>query len=177
MLTVLTTIITAISSIIVAYIANNKREERNLSLLQKLTELTKNDTHNKFEVSKLFEMTTGLKISYSEIKKIINDENSIWIVHMLKKTPGLVTYQDGVLTYNDRFKNKKVRFSIDLLEQFYLYSSFVLMFISMACFTFSNALELKAFFGILLFVFSFAWVFMLRSRGYSKKVKEIVENR
>jgi hypothetical protein len=176
MLTVLTTIITAISSIIVAYIANNKREERILSLLQKLTELTKNDTHNKFEVSKLFEMTTGLKVSYSDIRKIISDDNSIWIIHMLKKTPGLVSYQDGDLTYNDKFKNKKIRFSIDLIEQFYLYSSFILMSASVVLFTFSNSLELKAFFGILLFVFTFAWVFMLRSRGYSKKVKEIVEN-
>lgn len=176
MLTVITTIITAISSIIVAYIANNKREERSLALLHKLSDLTKDETHNKLEISRLFEMITRLKISSSDVKKIIEDENAIWIVYMLKKTPGYVTYENGVLKYSERFKNKKIRLGFDIIDSLYLYSSFILMCSSLIIFSFTDVVEQKAFFGILLFIFAFSWIYMLRNRSYFKKVKELIEN-
>lgn len=176
MISVFTTVITAISSIIVAYIANNKKQERNHSLLKELTILLNQETiKNKYEVSKIFEFITGLKMNYSDIKELVNRDDSIQIISALKKTPGLVTYKNKKLEYHKNFKPKGIRKAIFYFEKFSLYISFIIMVVSMIFLTFSNNFSIKSLSGIFLFLSAFMWMSALKSINYTQELEEIIK--
>ncbi|MDX9744183.1 MAG: hypothetical protein RBT59_10220 [Arcobacteraceae bacterium] len=177
MLSVLTTIITAISAIIVAYIANNNREERKRILLKELTTLLENESpKNKYEVSKIFEFITRLKLSHSDIKELVSLDNSILIINALEKTPGLVTYKNKKLEYHRNFKPRGIRKAIHYFEKFSLYISFTTMTMSLFAFAFTNNIAMKSFSGILFFIFTFMWMSVLRSVRHTQEIENIIKD-
>lgn len=98
------------------------REERNLKLLDRLSiVMDKVNVNNKFEVSILFENLTGLKLTYREIKSILNQNDSLWIINTLKLFPGIVKYEGNKLNYNGLFINNKFRSTFHFIEGFYLF--------------------------------------------------------
>jgi len=177
MLSVITTIITAISAIIIAFLANNKKEERKQNLLKELTILLKDEnTKNKYEVSKIFEFITGLKLSYSDIKKLLNNDNAILIINALEKNPGLVTYKNKKLEYHKNFKPQGLRKAIHYFEKFSLYISFSIMIISLFVFIFVNTIAIKSLSGILFFISIFMWVSALKSIRYNEEIQDIIQS-
>ena len=177
MVSVFTTIITAISSIIIAYIANNKKQERNHNLLKELTILLNQENiKNKYEVSKIFEFITGLKMNYSDIKELVNRDDSIQVISALKKTPGLVTYKNKKLEYHKNFKPKGIRKAIFYFEKFSLYISFIIMIVSVIFLTFSNNFSIKSLSGIFLFISAFMWMSALKSINYTQELEEIIKS-
>jgi hypothetical protein len=176
MFSVITTIITAISAVVVSYIANNNRDERKRILLKELTVLLENENiKNKYEVSKIFEFITRLKLSYSDIKELVSQDNAILIINALEKTPGLVTYENKKLEYHKNFKPKGIRKAIYYFEKFSLYISFTTMSLSLFVFAFTNNIAMKSFSGILFFIFTFMWMNILRSVRYTQEIEKIIK--
>jgi hypothetical protein len=172
MLTVITSILTAITPIILAYLANNKKEDRTINLLHKLHKLLKDTNHTKYEVSKIFEMLTGLKLKYDDIKTIINHNNAIWIIYSLQKSSGIIEYDNGEL----KFKSNISKFQkiIDWIESGFIYIFGFLMVSAIFLFIFTSDIPQKTLYGILIFVFSYEWIYSLGSKNHTKKLNDII---
>lgn len=177
MISIIVAIITAIASIIVAKIANNKIAERKIMIMEKLSLIMERDAaHNKFEVSKLFEELTGLQYKYSEIKNILNEDNAIWIIYTLQKIPGYVKYEHNQLVYNNIFKNNKVRKSFQFMEKLYLSFFILIVIFSIISFIFSsNNIYLQSLSTIIFVIFMFFIEKILKSIKITKQVREQIE--
>lgn len=98
-------VITIIASPIASKIINNQKEDRQKAAYEMLVKLLDNEKHHKLIITQYFRMATGLKMQYDDIIKIINDNNSIWLIDFLRQMPGFVSYENGVFQYNKRFQN------------------------------------------------------------------------
>lgn len=66
--------------------------------------------NRKHAVTELFRMLHGLRLSYQDIVSICSDEESSKIIYALKKTPGMVSYENGKFVYKSVFKRRTFRF-------------------------------------------------------------------
>ena len=99
-------VLTIIGSPIIAFIVNNRKDDRKITAYEKLSKALNDKNHNKLEVSEYFRMATGIRMSYLDIKKLVDDDNSIWIIGFLKRMPGYVSYEDGIFKHTKRFSGQ-----------------------------------------------------------------------
>jgi len=174
MLTIIGSIITVIGSIVVAVISNNKKEERKLAVQEKLSKALKSDESTKLEVAELFRIATGIRMKHSDIVEIVEDENSIWLVHLLNTNPGYVKYENGKLHYTEAFSKSWIRKGIYFFEKISVVSFTTMYFLSALGLIFSPNIEGKTVAGILLFVSAFLLIEALRNKRNSEKAKELI---
>jgi len=178
MTSIITVVLSVLGSIIVAYISNNKKEERKIQLFEKLSTALSQEKSTKLEVCEYFRLATGIRMKYSDIKTLVNDENSIWMIYFLQSRSGYVTYEDGKLTYTKRFdrdKRRKVFLSFEnVTRKMLMYSSgtlYVLSFIAML-FAKNTVMTIVA----ILFLFGSALMYVSLSRDgvRTEKLEELL---
>lgn len=79
------------------------------------------DSKRKHSVCELFYMLYGLRMDYEDIKEICKISNSIKVIYALKKTPGMVKYENGIFTYSGLFRIEMFRKSINLITKVMTY--------------------------------------------------------
>lgn len=171
---IITTVITVVGSIATALITSYKYEERKMAILDKLAIALRNDSPLKIEVAELFRLLTGLRMDYSEIKKIIEDDKCIWLIHILRTTPGYVKYKDGKLHYTEFFRSKCIRVFNSFIDKIAQITSFLLyVFFSLAM-IFLPTLQGKAI-SVICLIFSAIWLIQaLKNKRYSEKINELM---
>ena len=117
MSSILIALIPAVASIAAAAIAKSKTEAGIVKLNKKLSKALDNKTSTKYEISELFRQITGIRMNYSDIKEILDDDNCIWLIYFLKKTPGYVKYKEEKLHYAKGFSNSWVRKILRTLDK------------------------------------------------------------
>lgn len=171
---IITTAITVIGSIATAMITSYKYEERKMAILEKLSIALRNEFALKIEITELFRLLTGLRMNYSEIKKIIEDDNCIWFIHILRTTPGYVKYKDGQLHYTEFFRSMFVRKLFNFFDKFSQVSSVILYFFFTFAMIFLPTLQGKAI-SVVFLIFSAVWYIQaLRNKRYSEKIDELM---
>ena len=73
MTSIITVVLSVLGSIIVAYISNNKKEERKIQLFEKLSTALSQEKSTKLEVCEYFRLAIGIRMKYSDIKTLVND--------------------------------------------------------------------------------------------------------
>ncbi|EGA71031.1 hypothetical protein VISI1226_11177 [Vibrio sinaloensis DSM 21326] len=58
------------------------------------------EKQNKHSVTELFRLIHGLRMNYSDIVVLVNDDNCSKIIYALKKTPGIVSFENGKFQYS-----------------------------------------------------------------------------
>ncbi|WP_345971327.1 hypothetical protein WCX72_05560 [Sulfurimonas sp. HSL1-6] len=174
MISILTTILTVVGSIIVAVISNNKSEERKLLAHEKLSKVIKNDDSTKLEVAALFKAATGIKMTYSDVLKIVDDDNGIWLVHLLSTVPGYVKYENGKLHYTKRFEKSWLRKLFSLFDKVGLYFSIFTYFSFSFALIFSSSIEGKIVSGIFVFTSAFFLIHVLKNKLNAEKAAELI---
>lgn len=168
---IIVVIITAITSIIVAKIANDKKLEREMVILEKISILLEKDnTYSKLEVSKLFEKLTGLQYKYSEIKEILKNDEAIWIIYALQKSRFCVAYENGQFVYT---KNKFLRTIFNVIDYMSLFILLILSIFSILTFVAINDLDIKVG-SIIMFLMSIS---LLNSGYIGLKIKIRINER
>lgn len=174
MIEIITTVITVIGSIATAMITNYKYEERKMAILEKLSVALRNESVLKIEITELFRLLTGLRMNYSEIKKIIEDDNCIWLIHILRTTPGYVKYKDGKLHYTEFFRSIWVRNFYNFIDKISQITSLILYFFFSLLMVFAPTLQAKAISVIFLIFSAVLFVQALRNKRYSEKIDELM---
>lgn len=130
---ILVATITIIGSPIVSKIINNQKEDRQKVAYEMLVKLLDNGKHYKLIIMQYFRMATGLKMKYDDVIKIINDNDSIWLIDFLRQMPGYVSYENGVFQHNKRFQNslylsliKKVSHLFNIFGTYLSIASYIL---------------------------------------------------
>lgn len=171
---VITTVITVIGSIATAMITSYKYEERKMAILEKLAISLRHESPLKIEITELFRLLTGLRMNYSEIKKIIEDDNCIWLINILRTTPGYVKYKDGKLHYTAFFRSIWVRKVSSFIDKISQITSLILYFFFSVAMIYSPTLQGKAL-SVVFLIFSAVWyVQSLKNKRYSEKIDELM---
>lgn len=174
MIEIITTAITVIGSIATAMITSYKYEERKMAILEKLSISLRHESPLKIEITELFRLLTGLRMNYSEIKKIIEDDNCIWLLHILRTTPGYVKYKNGKLHYTEFFRSIWVRKFYSFIDKIAQISSLLLYFFFSFAMIFLPTLQGKAI-SVVFLIFSAVWyVQAMRNKRYSEKIDELM---
>lgn len=72
----------------------------------------------KHSACELFRLIHGVRMSYSDIVELIENDESSKIIFALKKTPGLVCYKDGSFQYTGLGKSSIFKFIDKWLNKF-----------------------------------------------------------
>ena len=170
---IVTTLLPIVGSIVVAYITKNHAIDRKAMQYERLNKALNDKNHNKLEVAEYFRMVTGLRMNYSDIKKIIDDENSIWLVYFLQRNSGYVQYDNGKLSHTKRFANEKKRNIFLIFEKWHykymIYSTGTVYIVSAIALLFAKntAMSIVA----ILFLFGSALMFVSLSKDRNKVEK------
>ncbi len=164
-------VITAIGTIAVTYFNLSQARKVKAELLEKFeTAIEKSQKHS---ASELFRLIHGLRMSYSDIAALIENNDSLRIIYALKKTPGIVCYEDGEFRYSAVGKNKIYQF----LDVWYLRISIALfsicLFVSLALLAFSEGVTSISGFVFTAF-FSFMLAIQIKDKNYNKMVANLV---
>ena len=101
-------IITAIGTVALTYFNLSQTRKVTAELLEKFdVAIEKNQKHS---VTELFRLIHGLRMSYSDILQLIEHDECTKIIYALKKTPGIVCYQNGEFQYTSVGKNSVYKF-------------------------------------------------------------------
>ena len=178
MTSIITVVLSVLGSIIVAYISNNKKEERKIQLFEKLSNALSQEKSTKLEVCEYFRLATGLRMNYSDVKSLVDDENSIWLVYFLQKNSGYVQYKDGKLTHTKRFaseKKRKIFLMVESLQHKYMiYSSGLMYFMSFIALVFAKSPKTTILAILILFISAFSFIYASRNRVKVEKLEELL---
>lgn len=90
---------------IAAYNLNKLQVQKSRAeLLEKLTDAI--ERNQNYLATELFQMLHGLRLDYSDVRAICSDDASTQIIYALKKTPGMVRFEDGKFLYTELFQSR-----------------------------------------------------------------------
>ncbi len=125
-------------------------------------------------VTELFRLIHGLRMSYVDIIELIRHDQCSKIIYALKKTPGMVYYENGEFRYTRMARNGLFRF----FDRWFLRLSISLFSIlglfSLGMLGFGNGATSVAGFIFLLFC-SVMLAVQLRQRAYDQMVQRLIE--
>jgi hypothetical protein len=96
--------ITAISTIAVTFYNIGQSQKTRVEILERFEHAV--ESKRKHSVSELFRILHGLRMNYTDIVTLIEDDECSKIIYALKKTPGLVCYENGMFQYNHQSSSK-----------------------------------------------------------------------
>lgn len=112
----------------------------------------------KHSAGELFYLLHGLRMNFEDIQAICNDSRSVKIIHALRKTPGIVTHENGRFKYTGIFKKAWVRRANKIFMKLLAYAMATVAFVSIILMGFLDGTEtlvlliivapLAAFFGM-----------------------------
>ncbi|WP_281628737.1 hypothetical protein [Vibrio sp. St2] len=133
------------------------------------------EKQNKHSVTELFRSIHGLRMNYSDIVVLVNDDNCSKIIYALKKTPGMVSFEGGKFQYSGLGKIRPFMAFDKLLRGAGLVLAIGLFVISFWLLAFGNSGESIA--GMILIVpSSFFIALSIRTNRYDKMVRSLVGN-
>lgn len=125
-------------------------------------------------VTELFRLIHGLRMSYVDITELVQNDQCSKIIYALKKTPGMVSYDEGEFKYAGIAGNRVFRFINEWFTKISIGLFGVLALASLAMFVFGQGATAVAGFIFLLFCSSLL-TFQLRQRNYDRMVQNLVE--
>lgn len=165
-------VFSAISAIGVFFFNQWQAKKLRAELLEKLDEaISKEKKHTACE---LFRLIHGIPIEYSNLKALVNDDNSMVIVYVLKRYPGLAKLQEGKLIYSKKMRSPRVRqFGKIVYHSLAIFFGFTLTFSVIYMSTGGVAQFLIGFVFVLISYFVFAN--MLKMIQDERMIKDLVD--
>lgn len=71
-------------------------------LIQQLEDAIQSE--RQYSATELFRMLHGMRMKYSDLKSIVNNDRVAHVIWALQKTPGMVSFEHGVLKYTSIFE-------------------------------------------------------------------------
>lgn len=141
-------------------------------LLEKFEEaVSREHIHSTTE---LFRLIHGLRMSYRDITTLIQNEQCSKIIYALKKTPGMVSYNDGEFRYSGIAGSRVFRIINTWFTRLSIWLFGSLTLGSLAMFVFGEGAASVAGFVFLIFC-SFFLALQVRQRNYDRMIQNIVE--
>ncbi|MEX1221787.1 MAG: hypothetical protein WEA82_06705 [Idiomarina sp.] len=101
-------VVSAIGTIALAFLSIGRTRRLQADLVEKFEEaLVRESLHS---VTELFRLIHGLRMSYTDIVELVKHNQCSKIIYILKRTPGMVSYQDGEIQYSNIARNSIFRF-------------------------------------------------------------------
>lgn len=92
-------VVSLLGSVTAVFLYARQAEKIKSELLEKFElALEKSQKHS---VTELFRLIHGLRMSYSDIVELIKHDECIKIIYSIKKTPGIVCYENGQFSYTN----------------------------------------------------------------------------
>ncbi|EGR3971292.1 hypothetical protein DDN72_17765 [Vibrio cholerae] len=133
------------------------------------------EKQNKHSVTELFRLIHGLRMNYSDIVVLVNDDNCSKIIYALKKTPGIVSFENGKFQYSGVGKIRLFMMADRFFRWGGLALSAIVAIFALWLLAFGGSGEVIA--GIaLIFPASIGIGLSLRSNRYDKMVSSLVSN-
>lgn len=104
-------VVSALGTIAVIFLNSRQAAQVKSELLIKFENALAKD--QKHTATELFRLLHGLRMNYSDIVELVKHDDCIKIIYAIKKTPGLVRYEQGEFKYTKIARNPIFRF-IDL---------------------------------------------------------------
>lgn len=181
---VIVTLLPIVLSPIIAYFLNWKREEIRISSYKRIFEALRETKHFCLELSEYFRTATKIRLKCSDIKRLVNDDNAIWIIYFLKKMPGYVQYENGVLSHSKRFKDKwylvwMKRFTnfVSIFGQVIAFGGYVLFSFGLIYLNIKSNIHLgvNILFAIMIIFSAFGFVFASNMKAENEKIDELID--
>ena len=181
---IIITVLTIIGSPIFVSFINKKKEDRRVISYKRIFDVLRNTQHYCLELSEYFRTATNIRLKCSDIKKLVDDDNAIWIIYFLKKMPGYVQYENGILKHAKRFKDKWYLPWVKKFNQFVSIFGQAIAFAGYLIFSFGfiyfgiaeekNHIGISAFFIIMVFVSAFGFVSASKMKAENEKIDELI---
>ncbi len=166
-------VVTAMGTIALTYFNMSQTRKITAELLEKFEVALEKKQKN--SVTELFRLIHGLRMNYTDICELISDDNCSQIIYSLKKTPGLVCYQDGSFQYTSIGQNKLFKFIDKWVSRFGVaaFSLFIISGFFLLAFSDGSAL----FFGfVIIMLFSFMLGRQLRENRHNQLIDSLVNS-
>ena len=128
---------------------------------------------NKHSATELFRLLHGLRMSYTDIVELITRDNCSKIIYALKKTPGIVCYENGEFRYTNVGRNKIYQFVDRWIMKTGIVLFSVVAVISFGFFTFGKGSISIVSFVILIFSVTM-FALQLRQKNYDRMVSNLI---
>lgn len=90
-------VVSALGTFAVIFLSSHQAAQAKAELLAKFENALKKE--QKHSATELFRLIHGLRMSYSDIVELVTHDECNKIIHAIKKTPGLVRYENGEFKY------------------------------------------------------------------------------
>lgn len=101
-------IVSAAGTFALIFLNSRQATKVKAELLEKFeVALEKSQKHS---VAELFRLIHGVRMSYSDIAELVTHDECIKIIYAIKKTPGMVRYENRKFTYSGLVKSPIFRF-------------------------------------------------------------------
>lgn len=104
-------LVSTLGTFAVIFLSSHQAAQAKAELLAKFENALKKE--QKHSATELFRLLHGLRMNYSDIVELVQHDDCIKIIYAIKKTPGLVRYEQGNFKYTKIAKNPIFKF-IDL---------------------------------------------------------------
>lgn len=151
---------------------SNKKEQKYNQIVKLYKLINSNKNKKILLVSELFKDLTSLKLSYNNIKTLLEDENALIIIYLLRNYKNLYDYDNNkfISLENEKFKNLKKWFlNIFLIS--------TIISIAMIAFYIANTDSLidKLIYAILLFFFLVYLIMYIKMNEDIKLADKIIK--
>jgi len=164
-------IVSALGTFAVIFLNSRQAAQVKSELLIKFENALEKE--QKHSVTELFRLIHGVRMSYSDIVELVKHDECIKIIYAIRKTPGLVRYENGQFSYTKIAKHPIFKV-ID--KWIYLASVIIFSFltlISLSMLGFGNGATAIA--GFILSIFGASMLAMqLRQRRYDQMVSNLI---
>ena len=160
---------------IVAYKHNSiKAKQSQAELIIKFEEALKNN--NKYSICELFNLIYGVRMDYDDIIEVTKRNDVSKIVFALKKTPGMVKFENGNVQYSTVFKNKWMQFLDKYISRMLTYSFGAIALILILAMPFVKGAVTVSTFILLITSLTF-FALQLKDMRYGNMVRNLIHSK
>jgi len=160
---------------ITAYKHNSiKAKQSQAELIKQFEEALTNN--NKYSICELFNLIHGVRMDYDDIIEVTKRNDISKIVYALKKSPGMVKFENGTVQYATVFKNKWMQFLDKYISKILTYSFGVTALILVIAMPFVKGAVAVSTFLLLIASFTF-FALQLKDMRYGNMVRNLVQNK
>jgi hypothetical protein len=140
-------------------------------LLEKLDSAVRNN--KKHTATELFRLIHGVRMSFADVKALIQHDECSKIIYALKKTPGIVAYKSGNFEYSGLGKNTLYRFIDRWITKIGLFIFSTLSVVFVLVFSFGHGKTSITGF-IMMIIFTALTTAQLKQRRYDRMIDNLV---
>ncbi|WP_041277777.1 hypothetical protein [Desulfotalea psychrophila] len=167
----LTTLISVIGTFTVTLHYLNQSRKIRVELLKELDEALAQKS--KHRVCEIFRLIYGLRMSYSNILRLLDDDKVNILTYVLYRTPGMVTFSDGAFQYSGLFKKTWWHKIDTFVNKTWGLSSILIIVLSCVGMIFFPGVYFAPFFITSIF-FTLLFALSLRQTRYTEMVDDLV---